>query len=86
MIVWRMTADTAMKFYERCVERNAQTEEERVQILKELKDEMLSVSVTKRTTEQLIEDLKQHGDILVVRPNGSASGFRPEENNTGTFS
>ena len=69
-IVWTMNADVALEFYERCAEREAHTEEQRLVILRELAEEgkMVSVMATERTKEQYVEDLNKNFNVLDVRP------------------
>jgi len=68
-VAWTMTTDTAMKFFTRCQEQNAQTEEERIAILLELTQEgqMLGVTVTNKTKDEYIEDKAKHFKILRVK-------------------
>jgi len=73
MILWNMDVDTAIEFYKRCMERNAETEEERVEILTELAEEgrINCVSQTNRTPEQVAEDMsKNYGNTLFLRADG----------------
>jgi hypothetical protein len=70
MIVWSMTAETACKFYQLCIDRNAKTEEERTAILLELKDELTSAVYTKRTKEQFIADLARNFSVLKIEQKG----------------
>lgn len=71
-----MTVDTALEFYKRCNEQNADTEEKRMDILTALAREgrMESVIATGRSKDQVVEDLKKnYGNILHVkkrRPEG----------------
>jgi len=67
-IAWEMTVDTALEFYKRCVERNAETEEERMEILAELAKEgkMTSVTSSKNTKEEYIREKAKHFKILKI--------------------
>ena len=72
VLVWQMDLETAEEFYTRCMDRNAVTEDERVEILIELANEgrMKSVSKTDRTADQVAEDMsKKFGDVLYFKPN-----------------
>lgn len=68
-IAWTMTVDTALEFFHRCQERNANTEEERVKILVELAQEgkMGSVTATNKTREEYITDKAKHFKILRIK-------------------
>jgi len=66
MLAWRMTADTAIKFYELCARFNAVTEHERLMILMGLRDEMISVTETQRTPEKYLADLAKNFKVLNV--------------------
>lgn len=71
-IIWDMTAKTAMEFYERCIARGANTEEERTKILMELADEgkMTRVVATSRTKDQVLRDTAKNFNILKIPPEG----------------
>jgi hypothetical protein len=64
-LIWTMDIDTLEEFYVRATERNAQTEEEKAQILLELAQEgrMKSVSSTARSKDQIISDLKKNFNV-----------------------
>jgi hypothetical protein len=65
--MFQMDVDTALEFYTRCREQNAQTLEERNKILLELVEEgrIQSVIATNRTKEQIAEDAAKHyGRVL----------------------
>jgi hypothetical protein len=65
--MFQMSVDTALEFYTRCREQNAQTLEERNAILLELVEEgqIQSVMTTNRTKEQIVEDAAKHyGRVL----------------------
>lgn len=69
-MIFEMTLDVAEEFYRRCVEKVAETEEERTDILIELAKEgrMNSVIHTERTQEQIIADAaKNFGKVLCVK-------------------
>lgn len=67
-LAWTMTPDTAMEFFQRCQERGAKTEVERVKILGELLKEgkMTSVVATNKTKDEYIRDKAKHFNILKV--------------------
>lgn len=67
-IAWTMDVETAMEFYQRCIGRNAKTEEEKVAILAELSREgkMKSVVVTNKTRDEYIEDKAKHFKIMRI--------------------
>ena len=67
-IVWTMTADTAMEFFQRCTDRKAETEDERMAVLVELMEEgkMTSVVATDKSKEEYIQDKAKHFKILEV--------------------
>lgn len=69
MIQWEMNIDTALEFWQRVIDRKAETEEERIKILEELAKEgkMNSVSETSRTKKQIVEDKSKHWRILDVQ-------------------
>jgi hypothetical protein len=65
--MFRMDVDTALEFWERVMDRKAETLEERNAILIELVEEgrIKSVMATERTKEQIIEDAaKNYGRVL----------------------
>jgi hypothetical protein len=65
--IFQMSVDTALEFWERVVARNAQTEEERQDILIELVQEgkVDAVSKTNRSKEQILKDAKKnYGNVL----------------------
>ena len=68
-VAWTMTADTAMEFYKRCMDRNANTEEEKVKILVELAEEgkMDHVVATDKTKEEYIAHKAKHYNIIEAR-------------------
>lgn len=43
MKAFMMTAEIAQQFFERCIQRNAQTDEERIKILEELVKELQAI-------------------------------------------
>lgn len=67
-LAWTMTAETAMEFFKRCMDRKAETEQERGKILEELAKEgrMTSVVATKKTKEEYIKEKSKHYRILKV--------------------
>lgn len=75
LIAWTMTPDTAMMFYERCMERKADTPEERIKILAELAAEgrMQSVVATNKTKDEYIQDKAKHFKILKVEKDDEAN-------------
>ena len=65
--MFQMNVDTALEFYTRCREQNAQTLEERNKILLQLVEEgrIKSVMATNRTKEQIVSDAaKNYGRVL----------------------
>ena len=62
-----MTVDTACKFYELCIAKNAQTEDERLKILLSLKDEIKTIVQTNRSKEEFLKDLAKNWSVGVVR-------------------
>ncbi len=68
-IAWTMSVETAMEFYRRCMEQNAETEEQEVRILMDLAGEgrMTSVVATNKTQEEYIQDKAKHFDILQIK-------------------
>ena len=73
-VAWTMTADTAMEFFRRCQERNANTEEERVKILIELAKEgqMTNATATNKTKKEYIEDKARHFNVMEARKDDEA--------------
>lgn len=67
-IAWTMSVDTALEFYKRCMERNATTEKEKVEILTELAQEgrMQSVTATDKTKDEYIADKAKHFKVLKI--------------------
>jgi hypothetical protein len=67
-IAWTMTADIAMEFFKRCQEREAKTEQERVEILVELAEEgkMSNVVVTKKSKDEYVKDKARHFNVLEI--------------------
>lgn len=67
-VAWTMTADTAMEFYRRCIDRHAETEEEKVKILTELAHEgkMTNVTATNKTRDEYIQDKAKHFNVLKI--------------------
>lgn len=65
-LVWEMTVDTAIEFFEEATKRGLETEEERVGLLKEfaLAGKLQRVYHTKRSVDQLAEDLSQEHRVL----------------------
>ena len=68
MMAFMMTTEIAEEFWKRVIERNASTEKERADILVEMANEglMLSVSETNRSKEAYITDLKKEFRVLDV--------------------
>lgn len=68
MLTFMMTPEIAEEFWKRVIERKADTEKERHEILLELAQEgkMLSVSQTKRTKEEYLVDLSKEFKVLDV--------------------
>jgi len=65
--MFHMDVDTALEFWQRVIDRKAETLEERNTILMELVEEgrIQSVMSTERTKEQIIQDAAQHyGRVL----------------------
>lgn len=73
-IAWTMSVDTALEFYKRCIERKAETEQEKVAILTELAQEgrMKSVVATNKTQEEFINDKSRHFKILHIKKDDSS--------------
>lgn len=70
-LMFEMTVEVAQEFYRRCIDRNAQTREEKTEILIELAKEgqMRSVMQTDRTPDQVAKDMsKNFGNVLYVKP------------------
>lgn len=61
-LMWEMNLDVLEEFYRRSIERNAESEKEKMDILLELAEEgrMNRVTATKRSKEQIIADLKKN--------------------------
>lgn len=73
IMMFHMTVDTALTFWEKVIAANAQTEEERQAILLQMCEEgfIKSVTGTNRTKEQIIADLKTNfGDVLDFTDHG----------------
>jgi hypothetical protein len=67
ILMFHLDVDTALLFWERVIAANAETEQERQDILLQMSAEGLIKSVvgTNRTKEQIIADLKSNfGNIL----------------------
>lgn len=65
--MFQMDIGTALEFYTRCREQNAQTLDERNKILDQLVEEgrIKSVIVTNRTKDQIVQDAAKHyGKVL----------------------
>ena len=65
--MFQMDVDTALEFYTRCKEQNAQTLEERNKILLQLVEEgrIKSVMATNRTKDEIVQDAAKHyGRVL----------------------
>mgnify|MGYP001229591325 CR=1 FL=1 len=64
-----MTADVAIEFYQRCIDRKVETEEERQKILIELSKEgkMDRAYLTNRSKDQVIKDLAREHKVLHVK-------------------
>jgi hypothetical protein len=67
--VFVMTVDTAIEFYERCINQKAETEEERQKILLELSQEgkMDRAYLTNRSKDQVIKDLAREHKVLHIK-------------------
>jgi hypothetical protein len=77
MLMFEMTLRTAEEFFLRCKERGADTEEQRLAILKELAEEgqLKSVMQTNRTADQVAKDMaKNFGNVLYVKPKEKRNG------------
>jgi len=73
ILMFQMDVDTALIFWERVMAANANTEEERQEILKKMCEEGLIKSVvgTNRSKEQIIADLKTNfGNVLDLTDRG----------------
>jgi len=70
-IAWEMTVEVAMEFYKRCIEQKAETESEKVKVLRQLMEEgkMTRVTTTKKSKEEYIRDKAKHFKILRVGRN-----------------
>jgi hypothetical protein len=69
-LMWTMTADVALGFYKRCMERNATTPEEKYEILAELAQEgkITNIMATGRTPDEVAKDLsKNFGNVLHIK-------------------
>jgi len=65
--MFQMNVDTALEFYTRCREQNAQTLDERNKILLQLVEEgrIKSVTATNRSKERIVSDAaKNYGRVL----------------------
>jgi hypothetical protein len=65
--MFQMNVDTALEFYTRCQEQNAQTLDERNKILLQLVEEgrIKSVTATNRSKERIVSDAaKNYGRVL----------------------
>jgi hypothetical protein len=75
--MFEMNVDTALEFYIRCREQNAQTLEERNKILLQLVEEgrIKSVMATNRSKEQIVQDAAKHYgkvlDLTKIKENNS---------------
>jgi len=68
MYIFQMSAETALTFYERCDEREAHTEEQRVKIITEMVEEgyNISISKTNRTKDQYVKDLAKEFKVMSI--------------------
>lgn len=69
LLVFTMSSDQALEFWRRVMERGAETEAERKEILLEMANEgkVESVSETGRTKEEYIQDMSKEFRVLDVR-------------------
>jgi hypothetical protein len=68
-IAFHMDADQALKFFELCEEFHLETEDERIELLKEMIAAGFDISVfeTKRSPEQIAKDYSKHGNVLYLK-------------------
>ena len=67
----QMTLNELIEFYERCARQEANTEQERVNILVDMSLEgfPVAISETSRTNEEVIKDMARHyGKIMTFNP------------------
>jgi hypothetical protein len=68
--MFEMTVEIALEFYQRCKDRKAKTEKQRLKIMMELAKEgkLKSVMQTKRTPDQVAKDYaKNFGQVLYIK-------------------
>jgi hypothetical protein len=65
---FELTAENAMRFFQLCQERKADTLEERLKILAELAEEhkVNRIGFCQKTQEEFIDHLKQEHNILYI--------------------
>jgi hypothetical protein len=70
MQAFRLTADSALLFFELCHELNANTEPERLQIMAEMikLGKVEQVTYTTKTKEEYIKHLQKHFTCAIVEP------------------
>jgi hypothetical protein len=64
MIGFQLTPDAAMEFFQRCIERKANTLEERMAIMKELQKELRAIYLNEKDVERRIRGKK----VLRIKP------------------
>lgn len=71
-LAFHMDSDTAVTAYELFQSCHADTEEQRIRIIKLMIEHGYQISVfsTNRTPEQIVEDQAKHGSVLYVKDNG----------------
>ncbi len=70
MILFRMSADTALKFYKQCMDEKVEDELSRIRIIMNMvQNNNISISHTNKTKEQVLKDLQLHyKKILSIEP------------------
>jgi hypothetical protein len=66
-LAFHMTVDTAIKFYELCVERKAETEEARIAILLEMQAQLTNIVEFKGTPDEYSAHLAKNFKVADVR-------------------
>lgn len=71
MLMFDLSVENAQEFFERCMKREANTLEERLEILREMAEEgkIKRIMATDRTPDQVAKDLSKHYDnVLIIKP------------------
>lgn len=67
-LIWEMDLNVLEEFYQRCIDKNAETEEDKIKVLTELATEgkMNRVVETARSKEQIVSDLKKNFNVATI--------------------